>query len=125
MRRFRITSLNENAAIMTALANDIGYDHVFSEQLIEVIRPGDLLIAVSASGNSPNVLQAIQHARRESAEVSAVLGFTGGKAAQLADIAIVVPSDNYGIVEDVHLMINHMLVEFVREHLAESRRWTV
>ena len=69
MRRFRITSLNENAAIMTALANDIGYEYVFSEQLIEVIRPGDLLIAVSASGNSPNVLEAIRHARRQSAEV--------------------------------------------------------
>src|SRR5205085_6896704 len=60
MQRFRITSLNENAAIVTALANDIGYEHIFSEQLINVIRPGDVLIAVSASGNSPNVLEAIR-----------------------------------------------------------------
>jgi len=124
MRRFRITSLNENAAIMTALANDIGYEFIFSEQLIEVIRPGDLLIAVSASGNSPNVLEAIRYARRESAEVGALLGFDGGKAAQLADIAIVVPSDNYGIVEDVHLMVNHMLVEYFLGYLASSRAWT-
>lgn len=125
MRRFRIASLNENAAIMTALANDIGYEHVFSEQLIEVVRPGDVLVAVSASGNSPNVLRAIEFARGEGAEVIGVLGFDGGRAAQLADVAIVVPSDNYGIVEDVHLMINHMLVEFFKAHLAELRIWVV
>ena len=125
MRRFRIASLNENAAIMTALANDIGYEHVFSEQLIEVIRPGDVLIAVSASGNSPNVLEAIRLARRESAEVIGVLGFEGGEAARLADVAIVVPSDNYGIIEDIHLMINHMLVEYFKAHLAELRTWMV
>jgi D-sedoheptulose 7-phosphate isomerase len=125
MRRFRITSLNENTAIMTALANDIGYEFVFSEQLTEVIRPADLLIVVSASGNSPNVLEAIRYARAQSAEVGALLGFDGGKAAELADIAIVVPSDNCGIVEDVHLMINHMLVEYLLGHLAGSRTWTV
>jgi D-sedoheptulose 7-phosphate isomerase len=124
-RRFRITSLNENAAIMTALANDIGYEFVFSEQLVEVICPGDLLIAVSASGNSPNVLHAIRHARGQSAETCAILGFDGGDAAPLVDIPIVIPSDNYGIVEDVHLMINHMLVEHLREHIGSSRSWTV
>jgi D-sedoheptulose 7-phosphate isomerase len=125
MRRFRIVSLNENAAIVTALANDLGYEHVFSEQLIDLIAPGDVLIAVSASGNSPNVIQAIRYAREESAEVVGVLGFDGGAAAKLADIAIIVPSDNYGIVEDVHLMINHMLVEYFRAHLAEVRPWIV
>jgi len=124
-RRFRIVSLNENAAIMTAIANDLGYEFVFSEQLIEVICPGDLLIAVSASGNSPNVLQAIRRARAQSALTCAVLGFDGGEAATLVDIPIVIPSDNYGIVEDVHLMINHMLVEYLREHLANPRVWTV
>jgi len=125
MRRFRITSLSENAAIMTALANDLGYEHVFSEQLIDLIRPGDVLIAVSASGNSPNVLRAIRYARGESAEVVGVLGFDGGEAATLVDTAIIVPSTNYGIVEDVHLMINHMLVEYFRAHLAELRPWVV
>jgi D-sedoheptulose 7-phosphate isomerase len=125
MRRFRIASLNENAAIVTALANDLGYEHVFSEQLIDQIGPGDVLIAVSASGNSPNVIKAIRYARGESAEVVGVLGFDGGQAAKLADHAIIVPSDNYGIVEDVHLMINHMLVEYFRAHLADSRPWVV
>ena len=121
MRRFRIMSLNENAAIVTALANDLGYEHIFAEQLINVIRPGDVLIAVSASGNSPNVLEAIRLARRENAEVVALLGFDGGEAAKLADNAIIVPSSDYGVVEDVHLVINHMLVEYFQAFLAEQR----
>ncbi len=121
MRRFRIMSLNENAAIVTALANDLGYEHIFAEQLINVIRPGDVLIAVSASGNSPNVLKAIRLARRENAEVVALLGFDGGEAAKLADNAIIVPSSDCGVVEDVHLAINHMLVEYFQAFLAEQR----
>ncbi len=121
MRRFRIMSLNENTAIVTALANDLGYEHIFAEQLINVIRPGDVLIAVSASGNSPNVLEAIRLARRENAEVVALLGFDGGEAAKLADNAIIVPSWDYGVVEDVHLVINHMLVEYFQAFLAEQR----
>jgi D-sedoheptulose 7-phosphate isomerase len=121
MRRFRITSLNENAAIVTALANDVGYEHVFSEQLMNLIRPGDVLIAVSASGNSPNVLEAIRYAQRESAETVALLGFDGGKAAEIVDNAIIVPSRDYGVVEDLHLVINHILVEYFHAHLAELK----
>src|SRR5579875_2810689 len=101
MDRFRITSLNDNTAILTALANDLGYENVFSEQLQNLIRPGDLLVAVSASGNSPNVIKAIRYAQSQCAEVAAILGFDGGQAAQLADLAVVVASDHYGVVEDV------------------------
>src|SRR5579884_51864 len=123
MKRFRITSLNDNASIVTALANDLGYEKVFSEQLINVIGPGDVLIVVSASGNSPNVLDAIRYARRQSAQTVGLLGFTGGEAAGLVDLPIVVDSDDYGIVEDVHLAINHMLVGYFREELARVPRW--
>jgi D-sedoheptulose 7-phosphate isomerase len=125
MKRFRIATLSENAAIVTALANDVGYENVFSEQLVNVIRAGDVLIAVSASGNSPNVLHAIRYAQHQSAEVVGLLGFDGGEAARLADIPIVVESHDYGIVEDVHLIINHMLVEYFQQHLAASRPWAV
>ena len=125
MRRFRITSLNDNAAIVTALANDLGYEHVFSEQLMNLIRAGDVLIVVSASGNSPNVLNAIRYAQRESAEVVGLLGFDGGKAATLVDNAIVVKSWNYGVVEDVHLIVNHMLVEYFKDFLASTRAHSV
>jgi D-sedoheptulose 7-phosphate isomerase len=125
MRRFRITSLNDNTSVLTALANDLGYENVFSEQLQNLIRPGDLLIAVSAGGNSPNVLKAIRYARSKAAEVVGLLGFDGGAAAGLVDLAIVVDSDHYGVVEDIHLIINHILVEYFRNRLAEEQPWIV
>lgn len=123
MKRFRITSLGDNASIMTALANDVGYESVFSEQLVDTISAGDVLIVISASGNSPNVLKAIHCARRHSAEVIGLLGCGGGEAASLVDIPIVAPSWDYGVIEDVHLAINHMLVEYFSRYLAESHPW--
>jgi D-sedoheptulose 7-phosphate isomerase len=125
MRRFRIMSLNDNQSLMTALANDLGYEHVFSEQLKNLVRAGDLLIVLSASGNSPNVVNAIRCAQQQAAEVAAVVGFTGGEAATLADLAIVVPSDQYGVVEDIHLVINHVLVDYFKSRLADERPWVV
>ena len=123
MRRFRILSLNDNVSLLTALANDLGYENVFSEQLKNLIRAGDVLIVISASGNSPNVLAAIRYAQERSAEVAAIVGFGGGQAAQIADLAIVVDSDHYGIVEDVHLVLNHILVDYFKERLADERAW--
>lgn len=121
MKRFRIVSLNDNAAIMTALANDIGYEYVFSEQLTNLVQAGDVLIVVSASGNSPNVIEAMHYARSRSAEVVGLLGFDGGKAAALSDISLVVPSDHYGVIEDVHLIINHILVDYFKTRLSEAQ----
>jgi D-sedoheptulose 7-phosphate isomerase len=123
MRRFRVMSLNDNAALMTALANDLGYESVFSEQLTNLIRAGDVLIVLSASGNSPNVLKAMRYAQQQCAEVVAFLGFGGGDAAKIADLAIVVPSEDYGVVEDTHLVLNHILVEYFRTCLAEAKPW--
>jgi D-sedoheptulose 7-phosphate isomerase len=125
MKRFRIVSLNDNAAIMTALANDLGYENVFSEQLTNLVQAGDVLIVVSASGNSPNVLKAMTYARSRSAEVVGLLGFDGGAAAGLADLALIVPSNHYGVIEDVHLIVNHILVDYFQTRLAEVRPWIV
>jgi D-sedoheptulose 7-phosphate isomerase len=125
MKRFRIVSLNDNAAIMTALANDLGYENVFSEQLTNLVQAGDVLIVVSASGNSTNVLKAMRYARSRSAEVVGLLGFDGGAAAELADVAVIVSSDHYGVVEDVHLIVNHILVEYFKARLAEAQPCTV
>jgi D-sedoheptulose 7-phosphate isomerase len=125
MRRFRVVSLNDNTAMLTALANDLGYENVFREQLQNLIRPGDLLIAVSGSGNSPNVVNAVRYARKQCAEVVGILGFDGGQTALLADVAVVVPSDHYGIVEDVHLIINHIIVDYFKTKLAEAEPWIV
>jgi D-sedoheptulose 7-phosphate isomerase len=125
MRRFRVMSLNDNAAILTALANDLGYENVFREQLESLIRPGDLLIAISASGKSPNVLEAIRYAQRQCAETVSLLGFDGGDAAGMSDLAIVVPSDHYGVIEDVHLIINHIVVDHFKSRLAAEEQWVV
>ena len=125
MCRFRVLSLNDNTAMLTALANDLGYENVFSEQLQNLIRPGDLVIAVSGSGNSQNVLNALRYARRECAEVVGLLGFEGGEAAKLVDLAIVVPSRHYGVIEDVHLIINHIIVDYFQTKLAEEQPWVV
>lgn len=125
MHRFRIMSLNDNVSIMTALANDLSFENVFAEQLINHIRAGDVLLVVSASGNSPNVLKAMRYARSRSAEVAGLLGFDGGAARRLADIALVVPSNHYGVVENAHLVINHILVDYFKARLMESRPWQV
>jgi phosphoheptose isomerase len=110
---------------MTALANDLGYENVFSEQLTNLIQAGDVLVVVSASGNSPNVLNAMRYARSQSAEVIGLLGFDGGAAAGLADIALVVDSEHYGVVEDIHLIINHILVDYFKSRFDEDRPWVV
>ncbi len=125
MPRFRVLSLNDNAALLTALANDLGYEHVFSEQLKSLVRAGDLLIVVSGSGNSPNVVNAIRYAQSRSAEVAGVLGFDGGEAARIVDLAIVVPSDKYGVIEDVHLVINHIMVDYFQGRLEDEHPWVV
>lgn len=124
MRRFRIMSLNDNIPLMTALSNDLGYDQMFAEQLQNVIQPGDVLIAISGSGNSPNVVRAIEYARSQSAEVAALLGFDGGRAMELADMSVLVGSSDYGVVEDAHLIINHILVEYFRKRLADEQPWS-
>ena len=125
MRRFRIMSLNDNIPLLTALANDVGYENVFAEQLQNLIQPGDVLIAISGSGNSPNVLRAMEYAQSRSAETVGMLGFGGGKAAEFADLVLLVDSSDYGVVEDSHLIVNHILVEHFRQRLAEEQPWSV
>jgi D-sedoheptulose 7-phosphate isomerase len=125
MHRFRIMCLSDNVSIMTALANDVGYESIFSEQLMNHIRAGDVLLVVSASGNSPNVLKAMRYAQSQSAEVAALLGFDGGTARSLSDIPLVIPSDDYGVVENAHLVVNHILVDYFKKRLMAARPWLV
>lgn len=116
-RRFRILSLTDNTPLLTALANDVGYDHVFSEQLVNLIRPGDVLIVVTASGRSPNIIEAMQYSRSRAATIIAMLGFDGGPARELADEFILVPSDDYGLIEDLHMILNHVIVGYFHQRL--------
>jgi D-sedoheptulose 7-phosphate isomerase len=116
-RRFRVTSLNDNMPLVSSLANDLGYEHVFSEQLKNLIRPGDVLISITGSGNSPNILRAMKYARERAATNIALLGFDGGRALRLADEYVLIPVDDYGVVEDLHMVVDHILTEYFRARL--------
>jgi D-sedoheptulose 7-phosphate isomerase len=117
---FHVVSLTDNVPLLTAWANDSGYERVFSEQLTTLARPGDLLVAISASGNSPNVVAAIDAARSCGMAVVGLTGHSGGRLAHLADVAVNVPSDRIEIVEDAHLVVAHSLCVAVRERLASG-----
>ena len=106
-----------SGSILTAIANDIGYDDVFSFQLSIKGSAGDILVAISASGNSPNIINAIRKAKELNMETVAFVGFEGGEAAKLADYVLHVKEDNYGIVEDCHQCLMHILAQQIRtEH---------
>ena len=115
---FHVVSLTDNVPLLTAWANDSSYERVFSEQLIALGRPGDLLVAISASGNSPNVVAAVDAARSCGMAVVALTGRSGGRLAHLGDVVVNVPSDRIEVVEDAHLVVAHSLCVAVRDRLA-------
>jgi D-sedoheptulose 7-phosphate isomerase len=115
--RLRVTSLTDNVPTITAIANDHGYENIFEEQVRTFGEAGDVLVAISASGASPNVLRAMQAARELGMVVVGLLGFDGGLALALADEYILVPSYDYGAVEDVHVVVCHAVTRYVRERL--------
>src|SRR2546422_7851432 len=115
--RMRVTSLADNIALLTAWANDTSYEKVFSEQLTNLLDPGDVVIAISASGNSPNVVSAVLAARLMRATTIALVGFAGGRLLEAVDAAIHVPSNDYGVVEDCHSVIEHAITVSTRKAL--------
>src|SRR5918997_3050822 len=117
---FHVVSLTDNVPLLTAWANDSGYDRVFSEQLQTLARPGDVLVVISASGNSPNVIAAIETARSCGMSVIGLTGRSGGQLARLVDVLMHVPSDRIEVVEDAHLVAAHSLCVAVRERLASG-----
>jgi D-sedoheptulose 7-phosphate isomerase len=118
--RLRVIALTDNVSLMTAWANDTDYTHVFSEPLKNLAERDDVLIAISASGNSPNIVAAVEAAKQIGVKVIGLAGFTGGKLAKLADISFVVPSDGYGPVEDVHMILDHIITGYLYEKLKET-----
>ncbi|MCL2305295.1 MAG: SIS domain-containing protein [Planctomycetaceae bacterium] len=106
----RILTLCANVSAITALANDCGYETVFEGQLRNLMRPGDLVVLISAGGNSPNVVKAAQYAKANGAAVLGLTGFDGGELQKLSDVNLHVPSRCYEIVEDVHSFFSHALV---------------
>ena len=115
----RAHSLAANPSIVTCLANDEGYDQVFSLQLAVLARPQDVLIVFSGSGNSPNILKALEEARRIGMTSYAFLGYSGGKAKALADVAIHFAIDDMQIAEDTQLIIGHMIMQWLHAQRAD------
>ena len=111
---FRTISLASNVPMLTALANDISYDAVFSEQLKYYLTDRDALLVVSSSGNSPNVVNACEYAKAQGVPTIAFVGFKGGKLAEMADTVVHIAIDNYGIVEDTHQSLIHMLTQYMK-----------
>ena len=117
-KRFRVTSLTDNISTITALANDISYNKIFSEQLLNHINKDDLLIVITASGNSPNIIEAVKTAKQHGAKILAFLGFNGGKLKSMADAYVLAEYDDFGQAESIHLLLEHLIVNFIRKKLS-------
>lgn len=114
---FRFHCLNDNMATVMAIANDIGYGEVFCFQLRGVLEPGDILIAISGSGNSLNVLNAAEYAKEHGNQVIGITGYDGGKLKKLSDVSLHVPVDSMQITEDVHMIFDHLMMSIFCRHL--------
>ncbi|MEO5335387.1 MAG: SIS domain-containing protein [Magnetospirillum sp. WYHS-4] len=110
----RVYSLSANIPMMTAIANDLSYGEVFVYQLRTSARAGDVLLTVSASGDSENVVKAAEWAKANGLELIAFTGFSGGRTGNLADIHLHAEADNYGVIEDVHQSLMHILAQYIR-----------
>ena len=123
-RRFKVMAFTDNVPLLTAWANDAGYEHIFSEPLKNFVQPGDVVLAISGSGNSPSVLEALKTARAAGALTVGMAGYRGGKMKALCDICAVVPCDDIQVVEDLHHAIAHSILTAVRARLAVPLRKT-
>lgn len=113
---FRVIGLTDNMAILSAYANDEGYDAVFASQLASLSRPGDIVIAISTSGNSPNVLKGVEQANQMGAITISLTGFNGGRLKSMTPLNIHVPSHCIEQIEDIHLMLEHLICTCLRQH---------
>lgn len=120
-RRPWVCSLASNNAMITAIGNDLSFEKIFVYQLESLAKPGDLVIAISSSGNSPNIVAALEWAKKNNVSVISFTGFGGGKARDLSDVNIYVPVENYGVSEDIHQSLMHILAQYLRmEKLAKT-----
>lgn len=120
-KRLRAISLVDNIGLTTALANDISYEESFRFPLASYAKSGDLAIGISCSGSSANLLRACEWARENGLSVIALTGFSGGKVKNLAHLHINVPSENYGVIEDLHLSIAHIVAQGLKSRIEGSR----
>ena len=121
-KRFKMICLSDNTPIITAIAYDIAYDEIFRVQLRDVVKKGDLLIAVSGSGNSANVLDAVTYAKEQGAQVIAMTGYNGGKLMQLADYNLHVPVNDMQIAEDIHMVFVHLMMRLFNDAYGKGNK---
>ena len=119
-KRLKTVALTDNVALITAWANDKAYDAIFAEQLEGLAEKGDIVLAISGSGNSPNVIRGLEAARRLGAETLVLTGFEGGRAKALADLGLVVPSDSMQLIEDAHLCATHAIFLAIRQRMMQT-----
>ncbi|MEM0230919.1 MAG: SIS domain-containing protein [Candidatus Woesearchaeota archaeon] len=114
-KMFKAISLADNLSTFTAYANDLGYEHVFSKQLENVLNKDDILVSISSSGNSPNIINAVEYAKKVGAKTISFVGFDGGKLKEISDITLWIPTEHgeYEIVEDIHEIIHHLVEAFI------------
>jgi D-sedoheptulose 7-phosphate isomerase len=114
---FRFISLNDNMPYLLAIANDYDYSQVFKLQLQNHLQAGDLVIGISGSGNSANVLSALDYANSRGAMTAALVGFDGGQAKDIAQLTVIVPVYDMQTVEDIHLTLNHLMMKIIKKYL--------
>ena len=114
--RPKVVSLASHLELITAIANDIEYAEVFAYQLRTYAEPGDLLMTISSSGNSENIVRAVEWARGHGVKSIAMTGFSGGRSAGLADVVLHVAAENYGVIEDIHQSMMHCFAQYLRQH---------
>lgn len=119
-RRLRSISLVDNAGLTTAIGNDISYEETFSYALESYARTDDVAVGISASGNSPNMVRAFQHGMDRGLRLVAVTGFAGGSIGKMCDLHINIPSDNYGLIEDMQLAVGHMVAQGLKSRLMQG-----
>lgn len=119
-KKFKVMCLNDNMPSVLAYANDLSYDSIFVEQLKNFLQPGDLVIGISGSGNSENVLRAVSYAKSKRGQTIGLSGFDGGKLAQLVDIPFVVSVNDMQKVEDVHMIVVHMMMQYLCSALSRE-----
>lgn len=121
-KRLRVISLTDNVATMMAYSNDMDYADVFKQQLMNLVNKGDVAIGISGSGNSPNVVNALEYAQDNGAITIGLLGFKGGKMKNMVDHYILYPENHYGRVEDAHMILSHMITELLADMMESQEQ---
>lgn len=121
-KKFNVVCLNDNTSIIMAIANDRSYDDVFYAQLENKLQSNDMVIAISGSGNSRNIIKAVQYAKSVGCKIVGMTGYSGGKLKELADYHMHVPVDDMQIAEDIHLTFNHMMYRVLADQFAKEKK---